>query len=298
MWVVFALISASFLGVYDVFKKLSLTNNSVLPVLIISSLASLCIFLPLIIISSTTNVLNSSIFYVPKSDFQTHVQIFVKAIIVTGSWVLSFFALKNLPISIVTPIRATGPIWTLTGALFLFHERLTFTQWIGLSIVLFFFYLFSLAGKKEGIQFRKNKWILFIIAATLLGAASGLYDKYLIKNINRMQVQAWFTVYQLVVLLPFLFIFWYPKRKDEPIHFTWTIPMIGIMLSIADFAYFYALSIPGALISIISTVRRGSAIISFASGALLFKEKNIRHKALLLSGILLGIIIIYLGTQK
>jgi len=298
MWVVFAIASAIFLGVYDIFKKVALNKNAVLPVLIISSLAGISIFLPLIVISSSTDILDNSLFYVPYSGFEVQVQIFIKALIVVGSWVFSFFALKNLPISIVTPIRATGPIWTLLGALIIFNEMLSPAQWIGLVITFVFFYLFSLAGKKEGIRFRKNKWILFIICATLLGAASGLYDKYLIKNISRMEVQAWFTIYQLVVLLPFLFIFWYPKRKEQPIHFTWAIPLIGIMLAIADFAYFYALSIPGALISIISTVRRGSTIISFSSGALIFKEKNIKHKAFLLCGILLGIVIIYYGTGK
>ena len=46
----------------------------------------------------------------------------------------------------------------------------------------------------------------------------------------------------------------------------------------ADFAYFYALSLPGAMISIVSMVRRGSVLVSFLCGALLFREKNIKSK--------------------
>ena len=48
----------------------------------------------------------------------------------------------------------------------------------------------------------------------------------------------------------------------------------------ADFAYFYALSLPGAMISIVSMVRRGSVLVSFVCGAVLFRERNLKAKAI------------------
>jgi transporter family protein len=206
--------------------------------------------------------------------------------------------MKHLPVTIFAPIRATGPLWTLVGAIIIFSEHLNATQWLGVSITLVFFYLISTTGKKEGIEFHRNKWILFIVLATILGAASGLYDKFIIRHINRIAVQAWFSFYQVVILFPVLALFWYPKRKQTAsFQWRWTIPAIGITLVIADFLYFYALSYEGSMISMISALRRGSVIITFMLGALLFKEQNLKRKGIYLLGILLGILLITLGSR-
>lgn len=136
-----------------------------------------------------------------------------------------------------------------------------------------------------------------MIAGTLLGASSGLYDKYLIKRYDKMEVQAWYSLYQVVVMAPIIFFLWYPQRKKStPFQWKWNIPFIAVFLVVADFAYFYALSLPGALISIISIVRRANVVISFTAGVFLFKEKNIKTKAILLVGILTGVIIMYWGS--
>ena len=39
--------------------------------------------------------------------------------------------------------------------------------------------MLSRSGKKEGIDFKHDKWIWFVVLAAVLGAVSGLYDKYL-----------------------------------------------------------------------------------------------------------------------
>ena len=65
----------------------------------------------------------------------------------------------------------------------------------------------------------------------------------------------------------------------------------------ADFAYFHSLSLDGALVSVVSMVRRGSVVVSFLLGALLFHEKNLRSKALDLLLVLVGMVFLYLGTR-
>jgi transporter family protein len=298
MWAIFGLVSALFLGIYDIFKKQSVNNNAVMPVLFFSSLTSALFFTPFILISkSAPDVLQSTGLFVPHLSVHEHLMVLLKSSIVVSSWVLAFFALKNLPITIVTPIRATGPLWTLMGALIIFHERLNGYQWIGIIITLCFFYMFSTAGKLEGIEFRRNKWIFFIICATFLGAASGLYDKFILRKIDRVAVQAWFSVYQVVVLFPFVLINEkIRKRKNITFEWRWTIPLIGLTLIIADYLYFYALSNPDALISIISSLRRGCVLVTFFIGGILFKERNLKKKGIYLIGILVGILLITLGT--
>ena len=299
MWAIAGLFSALFLGVYDIFKKTSLNGNAVMPVLFFATLTSTAIFLPVV----TGSLFYPQFFaqiglYSPPLTFTEHLQVLLKAVIVVSSWILAFFAMKHLPISIFAPIRSTGPFWTLIGAILIFHEKLNLLQWAGVSLTLLFFYLFSTAGRKEGIEFRKNRWIFFIVLGTILGSVSGLYDKFIISRIDRIAVQAWFSFYQVAILIPVLAIFWYPGRKNTtPFRWRWAIPAIGITLVIADFLYFYALSLEGSMISMISSLRRSSVLITFSLGTLIFREKNLKQKGIYLLGILAGILLITLGSR-
>ena len=299
MWAIAGLLSALFLGVYDIFKKTSLNGNAVMPVLFFATLTSTAIFLPVV----SGSLLFPEFFariglYSPSLSFTEHLQVLLKAVIVVSSWILAFFAMKHLPISIFAPIRSTGPFWTLIGAILIFHEKLNALQWAGVSLTLLFFYLFSTAGRKEGIVFRKNRWIIFIVLGTILGSVSGLYDKFIISRIDRIAVQAWFSFYQVAILLPVLAIFWFPGRKNTtPFRWRWAIPAIGLTLVIADFLYFYALSLEGSMISMISALRRSSVLITFTLGAMIFREKNLKSKGIYLLGILAGILLITLGSR-
>lgn len=299
MWLLLAFCSAALLGFYDVFKKKSLNNNAVLPVLGLNTLFSSLIFLPLILISAyAPSVLNGSIFYVPEAGWEVHKFIILKSFIVLSSWIFGYFGMKHLPLTIVGPINATRPVMTLVGAMLIFGERLNMYQWIGVLLAIVSFFMLSRSGKKEGIDFKHDKWIWFIVLAAVLGAASGLYDKYLIGRFNNMVVQAWYNIYQLFIMGGVLMILWLPKRKSTtPFRWDWCIILISIFLSAADFVYFYALGMDGSMISIVSMVRRGSVIVSFLFGAMVFREKNLKSKAVDLILVLIGMFFLYLGSR-
>ncbi|TKG91178.1 EamA family transporter [Puteibacter caeruleilacunae] len=297
MWILWGILSASLLGFYDIFKKLSVNNNNVILVLLFSCLTGTLIS----VVDIAGSIINPQFMidaniYAPTISGHEHLLILLKSFIVVIGWIFAFVALKHLPITIVTPIRATGPLWTLLGAILLFSEQLNGFQYLGISITLAFFFLFSTAGKHEGINFRSNKWIYFIILATLLGAVSGLYDKFIIRKIDRVAVQVWFSIYQIVILLPFAIHQWYKKNRT-PFEWRWWIPCIGLFLILADYFYFYSLSYADSMISILSSLRRGGIVIAFTFGAIVFKEKNITRKALYLLGILSGILIIVLSSH-
>ena len=299
MWLLLAFCSAALLGFYDVFKKKSLNNNAVLPVLGLNTLFSSLIFLPLILISAyAPSVLNGSIFYVPEAGWEVHKFIILKSFIVLSSWIFGYFGMKHLPLTIVGPINATRPVMTLVGAMLIFGERLNMYQWIGVLLAIVSFFMLSHSGKKEGIDFKHDKWIWFIVLAAVLGAASGLYDKYLMGRFNNMVVQAWYNIYQLFIMGGVLMILWLPKRKTTtPFRWDWCIILISIFLSAADFVYFYALGMDGSMISIVSMVRRGSVIVSFLFGAMVFREKNLKSKAVDLILVLIGMFFLYLGSR-
>lgn len=299
MWVIFGLVSAVFLGVYDAIRKKVLKENAVLPVLFLASATVGFLFLPALLLSRFNLISSDSLFYVPSGDLQLHLFALLKSIVVGSSWFLAYNAISHLPLTIVIPVRSTGPMWTIIGALIIFSERFSLVQWTGILIVLAFFYYFTLAGRHEGIEFFKNKWIFAAIGATLLGAISSMYDKYLFTRFNQMFIQAWYSIYMVPVLTPLILIAWYPKRTQRK-KFVWSpyIHLIGIILLVSDFLYFYALSFDDSLIAVLSVLRRSSVVISFASGALLFGEINLKRKGLAMMGILFGITLIILGTFR
>ncbi len=305
MWLLLAFLSAALLGFYDTFKKKSLRNNAVIPVLFLNTLFSTLIFLPFIVLSASSHTLDGSMFYVPQMGWAAHRFILLKSVLVLSSWIFGYFAMKHLPLSIVGPINATRPVLVLVGALLVYGERLNLWQWAGVLLAILSFFLLSRSGRKEGIDFKHNRWIFCLIIAALLGAASGLYDKYLMASVqdggvglNRMVVQSWYNIYQMILMGIILCTIWFPKRRQTtPFRWDGAIVFISIFLSLADFAYLYALSLPGAMISVVSMVRRGSVIVSFITAVLFFRERNVKAKAIDLLLVLLGMICLYIGSH-
>ena len=305
MWLLLAFLSAALLGCYDSFKKEALKDNAVIPVLFLNTLFSSFIFLPFIILSYHTSVLDATDLHVASGGWEVHKFILLKSLIVLSSWLLGYFGMKHLPLTIVGPINATRPVMVLIGALLFFGERLNLWQWVGVTLAIISFFLLSRSSKKEGIDFRRDHWIWMIVGAAVMGAISGLYDKYLMApvseggvGLDRMMVQSWYTIYQSLMMGAMLLLLWWPThKKTTPFSWKWSILGVSVFLSTADFMYFYSLSLPDAMISIVSMIRRGSVIVSFLFGAALFHEKNLKAKAVDLALVLLGMVFLYIGSK-
>jgi len=262
MWLALSFLSATLLGFYDSFKKASLKDNAVMPVLFLNTLFSSLILLPLIISTGW-------------GGWAVQKYILLKSCIVLSSWMAGYYAMKHLPLTIVGPINATRPVMVLLGAMLLFGERLNLYQWIGVTLAVISFFLLSRNGRKEGIDFRRNRWIALLILAAALGAVSGLYDRYLMApvesggvGLDRLQVLSWYNLYQCGMMGVLLYTHWYSRRQyATPFRWSWTIPCISLFLCGADFMYMWALTSPEALISVVSMIRRGSVVVSFLMGA-------------------------------
>ena len=310
MWLVLAFVSATFLGFYDTSKKASLKDNAVLPVLLINTALSTLFFSPFLVdyllgagwfsgsvldTDPYAGVVGVSV----KSMLRAHCLIVLKAFIVLSSWILGYFGLKHLPLTIVGPINATRPVLVLVGATLIFGERLNAYQWAGVLTTILSVYMMSRAGKRENIDFKNNKWIWCVAGATVMGAVSGLYDKFVMRQLSPMFVQSWFNLYQMLIMLIVCALIWYPSRhKTTPFRWSWAIPLISIFICLADFAYYTSLSDPDSMISVVSLVRRSSVIISFLCAAIIFRERNLRAKAFDLVLILIGMALIWLGTAR
>lgn len=298
MWVGVAFLSALMLGLYDVAKKRSLMGNAVVAVLWFNTLISTLIFLPVVFDSEfSLGILeNTALCYEPETPF-SHLLVAIKAVITLSSWLCGYYAMKHLPLSIVGPVNATRPVVVLVGAVLLFGERLNGWQWSGVLLTIASLYLLSLSSKKENVRFL-SRHAVAMFAAMLLGAVSGLFDKYIISehSLDPMFVQSWFSIYQLAIMSLLLLLIWYPRRDIDKFHWSWAIPLISIFVSMADFCYYHAIDMEGSMIAIISMIRRFSVVVSFICAALIFGEKNLRSKALDIVLILVGMILLAIGS--
>lgn len=305
MWLLLAFLSAFLLGFYDVFKKMSLKGNPVIPVLFLNTLFCSLFFAPFIVLSYNTEMLDGSLFHVASGGFEQHRWIMLKSIIVLSSWVCGYVAMKNLPITIVGPVNATRPVMVLVGAMLVYGEHLNMWQWVGVLLAILSFFLLSRSGKKEGIRFSHNRWVYFLVAAAVLGAVSGLYDKFLMAKpenggvgLDKMMVQSWFNIYQCVLMGGALLVSRViDKSGGTPFQWRWSILGISLFICMADFAYFFSLSHDGAMISMVSMIRRGSVVVSFLFGAMIFREKNLKAKAFDMLLVLLGMLCIWIGSK-
>lgn len=299
MWLTLAFTSAALLGFYDAAKKKALTGNAVLPVLLLNTLFSTLIFLPAILSAQFgLGWFDGTVFESAPGSAHAHGLVVLKSVIVLTSWIFGYFGMKHLPITIVGPINATRPVMVLVGAMLLFGERLNAYQWTGVVLALVSLFLLSRSSRREGVDFRHNIWILFIALSALTGALSGLYDKFIMTRLDPVFVQSWYNLYQLGMMAVLVGVLWWPRRaRTTPFRWSWAIPLISIFLSLADFAYLFALSEPDAMISVVSMIRRSSVVVSFLCGAVLFHERNLRSKAVDLAFILVGMFFLWLGSR-
>ena len=144
-----------------------------------------------------------------------------------------------------------------------------------------------------------NRYYVALALAILLGAASGLYDKYLMRRYDHNAVQVYYTFYQAVMMMVFFAV----DRARHPrclmvTSFSSFLPiaLISIFLIISDNVYMLALRDPDSLIAVVSTIRRGGAVIGFAYGLLFLKEENPLPKVLCMIGIGIGLLCLAFGA--
>ena len=289
-WTMWILLSAVFLALYDIAKKSSARDNAVLPVLLCSTCFGCTAFLTGL---ALTGELSPSLAAVTR---EAAVLAAVKSVIVAASWVFTFTALRTLPVTIATPIRASAPAIVFVAAFFVYGERPTPVQLVGMAAVFAGYFAFSWAGRGEGIDFLRDKAVWCAFAGMICSAMSSMWDKYVFQC-RGADVEAVQLVFQLGLVCVYALLF--AGRTALRLHgdrfeWRWSIPLVGVLLAAADWLYFTGLAIPDVPISVASLMRRFSVVLTFVFGARFFHETNLRRKALALALLLAGIALLCL----
>ena len=204
MWLWMTLGSALMLGIYDVFKKQALKNNSVLWVLLAATALSTLFLSP----------------FLSSGPVEDHLRLVLKAVLVTTSWVSGLIGLKLLPITTVSTLKASRPFFVVLFSIVLFGEQLNGWQWAGVALALLALTLLSGASKKEGIDFSKSKGVAAMAVSILAGVASALYDKKVVASMDPLFLQSWCNFY-ITVLLALCILVKSLRDKENRERFKW-----------------------------------------------------------------------------
>ena len=265
MWLWLTVCSALLLGIYDVFKKQALKRNGVYWILVGST-------------GLTTLFLSPFLSAISLHD---HLCILIKAMLVSASWVSGLIAMKHLPLTTVSTIKASRPMFVVIFSIILFGERLSPLQWLGVAIVMAALFLSSRSKRHETDKANSAKGMVAMVVSVLSGAASALYDKHIISGFDPLALQSWTNLYITALLALILLIQYLADNEHfQGFAWDWRILIIAVLITAADAAYFFAIKDPDAMLSVISIIRRCSVLVTFLGGALILKEGQIRDKAL------------------
>ena len=281
MWIWLTLFSAILLGSYDIVKKQAVRNNSVLWVLFGATALSTLFLTP----------------FFSAGPLDDHLRLMAKAVLVSSSWISGLIAIKLLPLTTVSTIKASRPMFVVIFSLILFQEKLNLMQWGGVLLVTAALFMLGRSSKKEGITFTSNKGLVWMVVSVLTGVASALYDKYILGIMEPLFVQSWTNLYISVILALILLVERLRNRQGfRKFRWDWKLLVIAVLITGSDMLYFFAVNQEDALLSVISMTRRCSVLITFIGGAIIFRENNIRDKAIDLAILLGGLTLLLFGS--
>jgi len=283
--------SAVMLALYDIVKKASVRANAVLPVLLASTIFGFMAY-------SVGLAACGNIGIIARMSEPVLLLGLSKSVIVGTSWVFTFCALRTLPITIATPIRASAPALVLLIAVPLYGEVPSFVQGVGMAAVFAGYFAFSWAGRHEGIDFFRNRAVWCAIVGAVFSALSAIWDKYVFQ-VCALPVEPVQFVFQagLVAFYALMLVVSRSTRIGcDKFEWRWTIPLVGILLAGADWLYFKGLAHHGAPISAASLMRRFSVVLTFLLGARFFRETNLVRKGLALAAIVAGVALLCLSS--
>ncbi len=276
-WILLTLLYGVIKGARDVVKKESLKKSTVVEVLFFYTLFAFIFCIP-----ASRDIASINPKFLPL--------IFVKALVIFIAWILSFKAIKDLPLSIYGILDLSRVLFaTLLGFLVL-HEACTFNQIIGLVLVAGGLLLLKFGGFGKQKENVKPKVVLLALLSCLLNAVSGFLDKVLTKDVTASQLQFYYMLF--LVLLYFGYMLFSKTKVDVKgaVKNYW-IWILALLFVVADKALFMANAIPESKVTVMTLIKQSGCVVSLIAGKFLYHEKNMVHKFVCTVIIIAGIVI-------
>lgn len=283
MWILLVLAYGLIKGAREIIKKKALTKSTVMEVLFLYTLLSFLLILP----ESGKSIAN------PPEKLWL---IAVKSFVIFCAWILSFKAIKKMPISFYGVLDLSRVLFATLLGLLVLREKMGVFQIAGLVLVSGGLLLLPMGErfqkkteKKEHIPAR---YVAIAILSCMLNALSGLLDKILMgggHGISSGELQFWYMLflvafYGIYILISRTKISWKTAWKN---YWIW---ILSILFVLADRALFIANGFPDSRVTVMTLIKQSGCLITILGGKFIFKEKNIKYKLFCAAIIILGIV--------
>lgn len=300
IWILLTLVYGLLKGGREIAKKKAMTRNTVMEVLLIYTFVGF-----LMVVPRVPNAMGLAPRY--------YGLIAIKSFVIFLAWILSFRALKHLPVSLYGILDLSRVLLaTLLGVLVL-HEVLRWNQYLGLALVAFglLSLKFRIFGRKtpakptpaESNEPRKDapsiseeeneghagKFVLMAFGSCLLNAVSGLMDKLLMKQINGAQLQFWYMLFLLLFYLIYVLVT--RTKISRTIWKNGWVWLLAIMFVIGDAALFAANGISGSRVTVMTLIKQSGCFVNIVGGKFIFHEKEIGYRLFCAGIIFCGIMV-------
>lgn len=279
LWIWLVLLYGVLKGAREIVKKKSMEKNTILEVLFVYTLLSFLMVAP----------------GAPQAggvEWTTMFWIAVKSFVIFVAWMLSFKAIKKMPISLYGLLDLSRVIFSTLMGVILLHEVLNIPQIIGLLLVCtgLLLYRYKKKGKDEATEKVDTKIVLCALLSCVLNGVSGTMDKILMQAVSSTQLQFWYMLFLV------LFYGLYIVLSKTKIHLVsalknYWIWILSIMFVIGDKALFIANQSPDSRVTIMTLLKQVGCIVTILAGKFVFKEKNIGYKLFCAGVIIAGIVI-------
>ncbi len=282
MWMWLVLLYGLIKGAREIVKKKSLQYSSVAEVLFFYTLFAFLMVLP-----DCKNAMGISVHMLGW--------IFLKSLIIFCAWILSFKAIKKMPISLYGVLDLSRVLFaTLLGSVVL-NEVMSTNQIVGLILVAMGLLLLKVhIPLKKTDKDEKDKVkpiiVIFSLLSCMLNALSGLLDKILMRDLNSSQLQFFYMLF--LVLLYGLYM-WIGKEEvnlKKAVKNPW-IWLLALLFVIADRALFLANADPESKITIMTLIKQSGCVVTLAAGKWIYHEKHVLHRALCTVLVVVGIVV-------
>lgn len=282
VWIFLVLFYGLAKGAREVIKKKSLEKNTVIEVLLFYTLISFVMVLP----------------DAPNAGGITATQgayIALKSFFIFLAWILSFQAIRYLPVSYYGILDLSRVIFATLLGVFALGETMGLYQVTGLILVLTGLLLLKgIKGKKRPSAVNEEnveaKYVIMCLLSCIFNAFSGFMDKLLMREVNSSQLQFWYMLF----LVLYYFIYAVVKRMKincRSLLKNYWIYLLSLLFVLADRALFIANGMEESKVTIMTLIKQSGCIVTIVAGKLVFHEKNIRYKLLCAGVIVAGIVI-------
>ena len=280
IWIFLALAYGILRGVRECMKKVALKKSGLMEILFFYMLVGFVFTLP-----DLKDALALDPYYI--------LWVFIKSVIVSTGFILSFMAIRRMPVSLYSVVTLAQMVFTTIFSVIFLKEPFGISNFIGLALVITGLVMVNL--KKDEENKGKFKIIALVMAVgyCFLNAISATMDKVLMQYMNSGQLQFWFMFFSVIVYGLIILV----KREKislKTIKTNYWIPLMGILLMVGDRLLFEANGHPDSKVTVITLLIQSSVIVSIIIGRFAFKEKNILYKlacsCVIISGIAVALI--------